>query len=43
LGLGSDGAEAPRLEDWLDHQATLGDDGLVVESFAAFANSAASP
>lgn len=43
-GLGRDGADgftAPRLEDWLYHQATLGDDGLAVETFAAVPNSAA--
>ncbi|PZV02847.1 MAG: hypothetical protein DCF24_01285 [Cyanobium sp.] len=41
VGLGPNGAEAPRLEDWLYHQATLGDDGLAVETFAAVPNSAA--
>jgi hypothetical protein len=43
LGLGRDGADgvtAPRLEDWLYHQATLGDDGLAVETFAAVPNGA---
>jgi hypothetical protein len=38
--LSPDGAEAPRLEDWLYHQATLGDDGLAVETFAAVPNGA---
>lgn len=41
--LGPDGAygiTAPRLEDWLYHQATLGDDGLAVETFAAVPNGA---
>lgn len=40
VGFGPDGAEAPRLEDWLYHQATLGDDGLAVETFAAVPNGA---
>jgi hypothetical protein len=37
---GGDGVTAPRLEDWLYHQATLGDDGLAVETFAALPNGA---
>ncbi len=41
LGPGIDGAEAPRLEDWLYHQATLADDGLTVETFAAVPNNPA--
>ena len=36
---GGDGIHPPRLEDWLYHQATLGDDGLAVETFAAVPNS----
>ena len=41
LGPGPDGAEAPRLDDWHYHQATLADDGLTVETFAAVPNSPA--
>jgi hypothetical protein len=41
LGPGPDGAEASRLEDWLYYQATLADDGLTFETYAAVPNSPA--